>query len=243
MTLTYDPLFTLKPVAGDIWIVDGPPVTFFGAPFPTRMTVVRLADGGLWIHSPIAWRDELAETLGRLGPVRHLIAPNWIHYLHIATWKGQFPEALSWAAPGVAERARSRGHALQFDRDLDDAAPEDWASDLRQMLVRGSDLHREVVFFHIASRTLILTDLIENFERAKLPWWMRPLARLAGILDPDGKSPMDMAMSFRKGRDDLRACVEEMIRWSPERIIIAHGRWYQRNGVAELRRAFRNVLS
>jgi hypothetical protein len=33
-----------------------------------------------------------------------------------------------------------------------------------------------------------------------------------------------------------------MIGWAPERIILAHGRWYPRDGVAELERAFRWVL-
>ncbi|MEO8558431.1 MAG: hypothetical protein ABI439_05170 [Rhodospirillales bacterium] len=36
----------------------------------------------------------------------------------------------------------------------------------------------------------------------------------------------------------LRQAVEQMIAWQPERVIIAHGSWYQNNGAAELRRAF-----
>jgi hypothetical protein len=34
-----------------------------------------------------------------------------------------------------------------------------------------------------------------------------------------------------------------MLDWDPERIIIAHGRWYDRDGGAELRRAFRWILN
>jgi hypothetical protein len=30
-----------------------------------------------------------------------------------------------------------------------------------------------------------------------------------------------------------------MIAWQPEKVVMAHGRWYERDGVAELRRAFR----
>jgi hypothetical protein len=33
-----------------------------------------------------------------------------------------------------------------------------------------------------------------------------------------------------------------MLGWDPERIVLAHGRWYEANGSAELRRAFRWVL-
>ena len=46
----YEPVNTLKPVADDVWIVDGPEIQmsypylpFFKLPFPTRMTIVRLA--------------------------------------------------------------------------------------------------------------------------------------------------------------------------------------------------------
>ena len=104
-TTGYEPLFTLKPVAPDIWLVDGPIIRFYGMPFPTRMVVVRLKDGGLWLHSPIDPDEDLLSALAELGPVRHLIAPNWIHYAYLPAWQRLFPDAQTWAAPGVRERA------------------------------------------------------------------------------------------------------------------------------------------
>ncbi|HUU24995.1 MAG TPA: hypothetical protein VMW68_05460, partial [Methyloceanibacter sp.] len=57
---TYSPLNTLKPVFENVWIVDGPVIAFGmpwpKLPFPTRMTVIRLAGGDLFIHSPPAKR-------------------------------------------------------------------------------------------------------------------------------------------------------------------------------------------
>lgn len=44
----------LNEIERDIWVADGASVPFFGFPYPTRMTVVRLADGSLWVCSPIA---------------------------------------------------------------------------------------------------------------------------------------------------------------------------------------------
>ncbi|HXR93433.1 MAG TPA: hypothetical protein VN750_24460 [Steroidobacteraceae bacterium] len=90
----------------------------------------------------------------------------------------------------------------------------------------------------------MLTDLIENFEAIKLATWpMQLIARVGGVLDPHGSMPKDMRLSFRKQRRELRAAVETMISWGPDRIIIAHGRWYQQDGVKELERAFRWLLS
>lgn len=236
----YEPLYSLKPVAPDIWIADGGWIRFYGLPFPTRMTVVRLACGGLWLHSPIADKDGLADAVAACGPVRHLIAPNWIHYAWLPDWQARFPEATSWGSPGVVQRARGRGLRLHLNHELTDDPPADWAGQIDQRLA-ASGLHREVVFFHRASRSLILTDLIENFEPAKMPLWVRPLLRLGGVCDPDGGMPRDIAASFARRPTHLRELVETMIGWGPERVILAHGRWYDRDGAAELRRAFRRV--
>ena len=241
--MLYEPLNTLKPVAGDIWVIDGPMIRFYGLPFSTRATVVRLEGGDLWVHSPTHLSDGLQAELAALGPVRHLIAPNWIHYAHIGAWKAEFPQAMAWAAPGVTARAAKKGVPLPACRDLAPVAETPWQGEIDQIIVEGSPVHREAVFFHRASRTLILTDLIENFEPARLGWWMRPLVRLGGIADPHGGMPRDMRASFGRGRDRLRRAVETMIGWAPERVILAHGRWYDRNGVAELRRAFGWVLA
>ena len=48
----YEPLNVPKPVADEIWVIDGPAIRFYGMPFSTRATVVRLASGALWVHSP-----------------------------------------------------------------------------------------------------------------------------------------------------------------------------------------------
>lgn len=234
---TYPPLFTLKPVAREVWIVDGPEIDFYRMPFPTRMTVVRLASGAVWLHSPIVFSGDLLQALQELGPIRHLVAPNWIHYAHLQDWADALPGAATWVAPGVVARAEGQGVRLRADHLLRDEPPADWAAEMEQMIVAGSRLHREAVFFHKNSRTLILTDLIENFEAAKLPWHLRIVTRVAGNQHPDGSMPRDLRLTYDKAA--LAASVRRMIGWKPERILIAHGRWYRGRAVEELRRAFR----
>jgi hypothetical protein len=239
----YEPVDVLKLVDRDLWIVDGPTVTLtssgFSMPFPTRMVVARLADGGLWIWSPVELSSELRRQLDALGPVRHIVSPNKIHYVHVAAWKAAYPDAIAWASPGVRERAESMHAQVAFDRDLVDTPDAAWAGEVDQLVFRGSCVMEEVVFFHRASRTLVLADLIENFERDKLSFSERLLTRLGGVWDPDGKAPTDLRLTFLGHRDVARAHLEKMMAWDPQRIVIAHGRWYDRDGAAELRRAFR----
>ena len=240
----YEPINTLKLVAPEIWIADGPEARMAtplggGMSFPTRMTVLRLLGGGLWCHSPIAPDAELFDEIDALGPVRHLVSPNLLHYASIAAWKRRYPSALAWASPGVRERAAARHIEVAFDTDLADTPPQAWAADLDQLRFRGSRVIEEFVFFHRASATLILADLIENFEREKLTRGMRWLARIGGVLDPDGKAPLDMRLTFAGRKRLAREGFGRIMAWHPQRVILAHGRRYERNAEAELRRAFR----
>lgn len=44
-----------------------------------RMTVAKLSDGSLWVHSPVELDEPLREALGELGPVAHIVSPNYEH--------------------------------------------------------------------------------------------------------------------------------------------------------------------
>jgi hypothetical protein len=240
---TYRPLNTLKSVAENVWIVDGP-IILFGMPwpkmpFPTRMTIIRLGNGDLFIHSPTPLLPELKGEVEREGTPRWIIGPNRIHYWWIPEWHAGFPGAGVYLAPRIKEQA---GDRIDFDAvtmERDHGYP--WDREIATLLVAGSYM-TEIVFFHRASRTLVLTDLIENFEPSKLSLIMRWLTRLGGVRDPDGQMPRDLRLTFSARKNELRAAVEHMIAWNPERIILAHGRWYEKDGTSELRRAFRWLL-
>lgn len=242
----YEPIDTLKEVDDGIWIVDGPVVNMamygMAMPFPTRMTVIRLGNGGLWCHSPIELNAALKTKMDAIGPVRHLVSPNKIHYTHIAAWADAYPEAITWASPGVRDRAAQQNINVHFAADLEETAPAAWRGDIEQLMFRGSRFMDEVVFFHGKSSTLILADLIENFELDKIGAKLRWLVRLAGVVDPDGKAPIDFRMTYLGRKKIARRCLHRMLAWHPDKIILAHGRWYDRNAREELKRAFRWLL-
>lgn len=238
----YYPLNVLKPVADNIWIADGNIVYMsmgiVKIPFSTRMTVIRLPDGGLWCHSPIEPNNDLLAQINSLGEVKHLVSPNYIHYVHIAEWKRIYPRATCWASPNVRERAAAQNVTVIFDRDLSDEAPPEWSGVINQHIFKGSRIMQEVVFFHHDSKTLVLTDLIENFEIDKMGFFQRWLTKLAGNADPDGKAPIDMRLTF-SDRKAARNSLDYILAWQPEKIILAHGRCYFENADKELKRAFR----
>jgi hypothetical protein len=139
----------------------------------------------------------------------------------------------------MARGARDR---LPAHRTLGGTPPPEWAGVIDQLVITGSKVIMEAEFLHRPSRTLIMTDMIENFEESRFrSRFYRWLSHVGGVIDPDGKTPSDVRMSFRGDRDELRRQVETMIDWAPERLIMAHGRWYPTGAVDELRRAFRWV--
>ena len=181
----YEPINVYKPLAPDIGIVDGPfeYLTAGGVrlplPFTIRMTVIRLSNGELFLHSPIKFDRGLADELREFGTVRHLVSPNQFHYAHIGEWQKAFPEAIAWASPRVRQRARARQVDVDFARDLDLAPPREWCRDIDQTLFPGG-YFKEFIFFHLPSKTLILTDTIINIEPDRIgePW--RAAVKLTG---------------------------------------------------------------
>lgn len=238
--LTYPPLETLKPIAPDVWIVDGPTISF-GPPglkirHPTRMTVLRLENRSLFVHSPTAHSASLQAEIEAIGAVRWIVGPNRVHYWWLPDWHAAYPEAEVWLAPRIRRQAGAR---IDFHaRDLAATTTYPWDSRVGTLATSRARYMTEYEFFHRPSRTLVLTDFIENFELQKIDSvLMRLLVRLAGA---HGAAPRDLRLFG--SRDRLKCAVETMIAWQPERIVLAHGRWYEKDAVPELRRIFGWVL-
>ena len=227
---------TLLPLADDLWLAEGPNVDFFGFPYSTRTVVARLPEG-LWVWSPIALGPELRAEIDALGEVAWLVSPNKIHHLFLGEWGAAYPSAKLCGLSQIIDKRED----LTFAVDLDAGAPEAWAGHIEQVVVRGSIVMDEVVFLHAPSRTAIFCDLIENFEPEFLEvnWkrWQSRFARFAGITAPDGKAPLDFRASFLR-RGPAREALGTILAWAPERVIMAHGAWIDRDAGAFLERSF-----
>lgn len=223
----------LEPVGPEVWLSDGPTVRLLGLRFPTRMTVVRLSTGALWIHSPIQLNADLLARVRALGPVGYLIAPNKLHHLALADWCRACPDARVFGSTGVIRKRPE----VKFDGELGSEPHPEWAGDISQALFRGHWYLDEVVFLHRRSRTLILTDLVQNHDPGELPFVQRLLARWAHVQAPLGGTPLDLRATTRD-RAAARATVEQLLSWCPERVILAHGQWVREGAIPFLEHAF-----
>jgi len=204
----------------DIWLCDGPVVDgAMGFHFPTRMVVIRLASGGLFIWSPVALSEDLKVELRAIGPVGHVVAPNTLHHVFLAFWQQTYPDARYHAAPGL----RAKRPDLRIDEDLGPAPPAAWAGQIDQVIFTDNALATEVVFFHRASGTAIFTDLLQQMPRTWFRGWRGLVARLDLMTGDRPEVPRKFRLAFRD-RAAARAALGAVLRWPVERLVFAHGR-------------------
>ena len=205
----------LTPTGPNLWCATHSLTMPGGVHFSVRMTVARLSDGGLLLHSPVSIDDALAAELDELGPVVSLVAPNKLHHLYLTAAQERYPEATTWGAPGLAEKVP----ALRIDHTLH-AQPAPWASDLEPLLIDGIPWMNETVFLHRASRSLIVTDLFFHFHSVP-NWQSRLLFTLLGVLGRAKQSPLVRMQTRDKGA--AAASARQVLAWDFDRVIMAHG--------------------
>jgi len=225
-------------VDGSIYLVDYP-IEFAGCTFNARMSVVRLMDGSVWLHSPCEIDAALKAEIEALGPVGYLVGPGNYHWLHLQNARAVFPEAKLYICPGIERKDA----LLTFDGLLGDHPPEPWAGQIEQVLVRGTRFIWEVAFFHKASKTLIITDLLENIGEATpgvnfvIKFWWKVVFRMWNKVRP--------APEYRLGwqhKKAVRASLEKILAWDFERVILGHGDLINENARDVVREAWHKQL-
>ena len=94
----------------------------------------------------------------------------------------------------------------------------------------------EVVFFHRASSTCLVCDLVQRHDPAHQTGWKGWLMRLDGLVGADGSTPREWRASFIP-RTRARRALKTALAWNPDKLVIAHGEWAPSNSADVLRRA------
>jgi hypothetical protein len=207
-----EPLTSLAP---GLWVATRPLLLAVGD-IGTRMTVVRLPSGGLFLHSPVRLDEPTRRALDAIGPVRCVVAPSKVHHFYVGDYRAAYPEARLYAAPGLPEKRKD----LRFDAVIGEAPPPEWEGVLDHTLFRGAPLMNEVVFLHRPSRTLILTDLAFNMVqaprgRARLFCWVVGAGRRLG--------PHRIIRFGIRDRAAAHESVQRILQWDFDRVVVTHG--------------------
>eukprot|EP00899_Mesostigma_viride_P021460 jgi/Mesvir1/29315/Mv01573-RA.1 len=159
----------LRPIAEDLWVAERPFV-WNSIDVGGRMAVVKLPDGQLWVHSPVDLDDKLRKELEVLGPVGHIVSPNYEHLKWAQQWIDAFPNAQAFAPPYLLQK----GTKIKFTSTMGEGnndAPGAWGgafaltsfADLEHNPFTKRPFFNEVLFVHLKSGSLIVTDLYWNY--------------------------------------------------------------------------------
>lgn len=225
-------------VSDSIWLCSYG-VQYFGCALEARMTIIRLSDGRLLLHSPCKIEPSLKREILTLGEVAYIVVPSNFHTLHASSAQVAFPEALTYICSGVEKKLPD----LAYDGMLGSDARPEWADEFEQQLVLGSRWMPEVAFYHKASKTLILVDLVENITDATprtnwvLKLWWKLVFRM-------WNKPLP-APEYRMGWRDktaARASLSNILEWDFQRVVLAHGDLIETNAQQVVRQAWASVL-
>ena len=226
----------LEHITDDIRAVRSTLRTATGAVFPLRATLVRLADGGLFLHSPVRFTDVEAAEIDAFGPVRHLVAPNGFHHLFAREAMNRWPDAKLSKSPALLKKRPDLDAAWV----LGEGTPPWPADEIQTLEIEGAPLIREFVFFHRASGTLLLTDSAFNvLEPAS---WLSALwFRLGGTYKVFRQSRLfalvikDRPAAARSGR--------RVLEWDIRRVVPCHGELVTENARDALTLAWTKMLT
>ena len=107
------------------------------------------------------------------------------------------------------------------------------------MFFRGRPYENEVVFFHRASRTLLLCDLAFDFG----PRTATPTRLLMKVLRSYGRfGPSKLDPLLIRDRDAARRSLERILDWDFDRVVVSHGEILEKGGREALRSGYSWLL-
>jgi len=148
----------MKKIGENIWVHDDS-MSLAGTQLRLRMTIVKLANGGLWIHSPTALSPELMQETEGLGSVSFIVGASNGHNIWLREWQDAFPDAVLYVSGGIPKKLKLTNYQV-----LDESHENIWEVDLAREYMLGVPFFNESVFLHKKTKSLIITDLIQNYS-------------------------------------------------------------------------------
>lgn len=197
---------------------------------PTTTTALRTSRGVVLI-SPGRSTPQFEADLEELGRVTDIVAPNLFHHLFIHLAQKIFTQATLWGVRGFREKRPD----LQWDKLLSEGT---WGyqDEIEVIEIQGAPTATETVFFHKASKTLVVTDLFFNILNPKgLGSWI--ILNLFGTYRRFAISKFYLKLAI--DRDAFKASLARVSKLDFDKIVMAHGEPVTENA----RKLFENALN
>ena len=211
----------LERISDNVWVASRPFI-WNGIDVGGRMAVVKLEDNSLWIHSPVELDEPLRAELQKIGPVGHIVAPNYEHVKFTQSWINFYDDACSYGCPGIKTKFPNINIDFELDND-ENKCP--WQNDFDYCFLNAehnpftkNPFFNEVCFFHKPSKTLITTDFFWNYPKDA------PVGTLLWKFGMDKiYLPFYKNLMIHNNERYQEICKKVINEWNPTYILPCHG--------------------
>lgn len=207
----------LLSVDAGIWAVSGDLRLIPGFYLPVTSHVIRLASGGLMVHSPVDFSEGTVQAIRKLGEVEKIFAPNLAHISFLKKARDLFPHAELLAPAGLGEKIPD----LSFAEMVGAKESIALAPDFDHVFVGGAPTVNEIVLRHRESGCLIVADYFFNIHATR-GFLTRPV--LHYLSDALGKPTQSkLWRKFVKDKQAARKSAQDVLGLEFGRVLVSHG--------------------
>jgi hypothetical protein len=203
----------IEELAFNLWRVE--------APVPNMavrrvMTVVKMSDGGLLLHSAIALDEPSMQRLEQWGEPRYIVVPNAFHRADCGKYKARYPQA-QVVCPSAARRKVEQ--VVAVDGDYHHFPP---SSEIQLRHLAGTKEREGVlVVQHGEQHSVVLNDIVFNMPHLSglTGWTLRHVTKSSGGPRVSRIAQIALVSDAAQVADDLRQLAETP---GLARVIVSH---------------------
>jgi hypothetical protein len=212
------------------------PWRVLGIDFKRNVTLLRLGDGRLIVHSSAPFTEEHVAAIRRFGQPAWIVEATLMHDTFAKEGRWAFPD-LPYLAPEGFEKASG------ISTRLLSPPPVDWAGEVDVVKIDGVRSN-EYALYHRRARTLVVGDLFFSFPNNVQGWqrfFARHFMRLPRLF---GISALFRLFVLRD-KDAFKRSLNTLLALDFERLVVAHFEPIEKNAKRIVEQALResNVLS
>lgn len=218
---------------GDDVVMMSFPLPVFRIDFKRNVTLLRLNDRRVVIHSTAAFNEKDIAAIRSFGEPAWLLDATLLHDTFAKEGRAALPDLPYLAPSGFSKVSGVATQSL-------DPAPSDWAGEIEVLKIDGTRKN-EYALFHRRSRTLVVADLFFSFPPATRGWprfFAHHVMRLPTTL-------FGVSVFFRfliADKAAFQRSIRTLLKWDFERIVVAHWAPLEKEAKPAVERALRDFL-
>jgi hypothetical protein len=199
-------------IADDVTLISFPWRTL-GIDFKRNVTLLRLADGRVVVHSTAPFTDQDIAAIKRFGEPSWLVEATLMHDTFAKEGRTALPDI-----PYLAPEGFAKATGVQTDSLL--PPPQDWDGEIDVLRIDGARMN-EHALFHRRSRTLVVADLFFSFPQETSGWprfFVRHVMRLPRLFGISGFYRLFVI----RDKEAFARSMSALLALDFERLVVAH---------------------